>query len=60
MRWGEVLCKLIVSFYVLVTRKNKVLLESSKLNETHLGVVVEFLKVHISVFFELCLDEEFI
>ena len=43
----------------MVTRK-KVFLESSHLIETNLGVVVEFLEVQSSVYFEFCLDEELI
>ena len=48
-----------MSIDVLVSRK-KVLSESIHNIETHLGVVVEVLKVHISVCFYFCLDEEFI
>ena len=54
--WDELFCKLIVSVDGLVTRK-KVFLEYSNRIETHLGVVVEVLKLHISVSFELCLDD---
>ena len=45
-----------MSVDVLVTRKN-IFSESSNRIETHLGVVVEVLKLHISVSFELCLDD---
>ena len=54
--WDELFCKLIVSVDVLVTRKN-IFSESSNRIETHLGVVVEVLKLQISVSFELCLDD---
>ena len=57
--WYEMFCKLIVSVDSLVTRK-KVFLESSIRSVTHLDVVVEVLKVHISVSFEFCIYEEFI
>ena len=57
--WDKVFCKLRVPFDGLVTRKN-VFAESSHCIETHLDVVLELLEVHISVFFELFLDEEFI
>ena len=43
----------------MVTRK-KFFSDSSNRIETHLDVAVEFLKVHSSVSFELCLDQEFI
>ena len=45
-----------MSFDGLVIRK-KVFSESSHRIETHLDVVVEVLEFHISVAFELCLDE---
>ena len=57
--WDELFCKLRVSIDGLETRK-RVLLEYSNRIETHLDVVVEVLKVHTSVYYELCLDEEFI
>ena len=57
--WDELLFKLRVSFDGLAIRK-KILLESSYHIETHLGVVVEFIAVQISVAFEFCLDEELI
>ena len=57
--WDEVFCKIRVSVDGLVKIK-KVFSEYSHLIETHVYVVVEVLKVHISVSFELCLDEEFI
>ena len=57
--WDEIFCKLRVSFDGLVTRK-KVFLESIYRFETHIDVVVETLKFHISVSFELCIDDEFI
>ena len=57
--WDELFFILRVSFYELV-RNNKVLLDSSHRIETHLGVVVEFLEVGISVTFEFFLDEEFV
>ena len=55
----QVLCKLRLSFDGLVTMK-EVLLESSHCIETELDVVVEVIKIHISVFFELYLDDYFI
>ena len=48
-----------VSFDGTVTRK-KIFLESGNCIETHIYVFVEVLEVHISVNFDLCLDEEFI
>ena len=57
--WEEVFCKLRVTFDVLVNR-NKFFLESSDGIKAHLDVVVEVLKVQISVSFEFYLDEEFI
>ena len=59
MIWDEVLFKLRVSVYGMVTRK-KVLLEYSKIIEKYLDVVVEILKVQSSVSFYFRLDEEFI
>ena len=56
MIWDELFCKLRVSFDGLVTSK-KVLSESSHIIDTYIDVVVEVLEVHISVSFELCLDE---
>ena len=57
--WDEVFFKLRVSVDVLVTRK-EVFSESSTHIEVHLDVVIEVLEIHISVSFELCLDEELI
>ena len=57
--WDEVFFKLRVSSDGLVSRKN-VFSEYSHCIETHLDMVVEFLDVHISVAFELYIDEEFI
>ena len=57
--WYEVFCNLRVSVDGLVTRK-KILSESSHRIEIYIDVVVEVLKVHISVFFEFYIDEEFI
>ena len=57
--WDEVLCKLGVSVYGIVTRK-KVFSESGHHIETHLDVVVEVLNVHSSVYFKFHHDEEFI
>ena len=57
--WDEVLFKLRVYVDGLVTRK-KVLSEYSNYIETHIYVVVEVIKVHISVSYEFFLDEEFI
>ena len=57
--WDKLICKLRVSFDGLVTRK-KVLLDYSHLLETHLDVVVEVLEIQSSVFFEFCIDEDFI
>ena len=59
MIWHEVFFKLRVSSDGLVSRE-KVLSECSKRIETHLDVFVEFLEVHISAAFELCLGEYFI
>ena len=57
--WDEVLFKLIVYFDVLVSRK-KFFLESINRINTHLDMVVEVLEVQRSVYFEFCIDEEFI
>ena len=57
--WDEVFCKLRVSFDCLVIRK-EIFLDSSHHIETHLDVVLEVLKVQISVSFDLYPDEEFI
>ena len=59
MIWDKVFFKIRVYFYVMVTRK-RVFLESSHCIETHLDVVSEVLEVHISVYFEFYIDEEFI
>ena len=48
-----------VSFGGLVSRK-KAFLDSSHCIEKHIDVVVEFIEVNRSVYFEFCLDEEFI
>ena len=40
--------------------RDKVLSEYSHRIKTHLDVVVEVLEVNISVYFELCIGEEFI
>ena len=58
-RATQVFFKIIVYFDRIVSNK-KVLSESIHGIETHLGVVVEIFKVHISVSFEFCLDEDFI
>ena len=55
----EVFCKLRVSVDGMVTSK-KVLSYYSRRIETRIDVVVEILKFQISVYFNLCLDEEFI
>ena len=57
--WDEVFFKLIVSFDVLVTRK-EVLSESSHCIESYLDVIVEDLDIQSRVSFEFCLDEELI
>ena len=57
--WDEVLFKLSVYFYGLVTRK-EVFSESIHRIERHLDVVKEVLDIHSSVSFEFCLDEELI
>ena len=59
MIWDEVLYKIRVSIDGLVDRK-RVFSKSSHCIETNIDVVVEVLKVLISVSFEFCLDEEFI
>ena len=59
MIWSEVLFKLKVSFYQLVSRK-KVFSESSHHIETHLNLVLEVLEVQSSVAFVFCIDEEFV
>ena len=58
-RWDEVSCKLIVSVYGLVIRKKKLSESSNRIN-IHLDVVVEVLEVQSSVYFDFCLDGEFI
>ena len=55
--WDEVFFKLRVSFDGLVIRKY-VFYDSSHRIETYLDVVKEVLEIHISVYFDLCLDEE--
>ena len=57
--WYEVLFKIRVSFDRLVSRK-KVFYDYSHNIETYHDVVVEFIEVRICVFFDFCLDEEFI
>ena len=57
--WDEVLFKLRVSFDGLVIRK-EVLSGSSYHIHTHIDVVVEVLKIQISISFEFCLDEELV
>ena len=57
--WDKLFFKIRVSFDGLVIRK-EVLSESSHYIERHLDVVEEVLKIHISVSFELCLDEKLI
>ena len=57
--WDKLSLKIRVYFYGMVSRK-KVLSESRKRIETHLDVVLEVLEVHISVAFELCIDEDYI
>ena len=57
--WYEVFFKLRVSFDGMVTRK-EVFSEFSHRIEAHFDVVIEFLEIHSSVSFELCLDEELI
>ena len=59
MIWDGVLFKFIVSFDVMVIRK-KVFLEFSCCIYKHLDMFVEVIEVHISVAFELCLEEWFI
>ena len=57
--WDEVLLELVVSSYGLVVKK-KIFLGYTHSIEKHIYVVVEALEVHISVSFEICLDEYFI
>ena len=57
--WDEVFCKLRMSFDGLVTRK-EVFLESSHSINTHLDMVVEVLDIKRSVYFNFCIDEQFI
>ena len=59
MIWEEVLLKLGVSFDVLVIRK-KVLSYSIQSTQAHIYVDLEVPDVHISVAFDLCIDEDFI
>ena len=56
MIWDEIFCKLIISFDVLVNRKEVFSCSIHRI-ETHLDVVVEVLDVHSNVSFKLCLDE---
>ena len=57
--WDELFCKLRESVYGPVTRK-KVFYKYSHRIDTHIDLIVEFIKVHSCVSFELCLDEELI
>ena len=57
--WDELFFKPRVSFDGLVTRKD-VFSESSHRIEAHIDVLVEVLEIQISVYFELCLNEELI
>ena len=57
--WDELFWKLRVWFDGLLSC-NKVFYESSHRIETHIYVLLEVLELKISVYFELCLDEEFI
>ena len=57
--WDEVLFKLRVSFDGMLT-SYKLFSEYIHRIEAHLDLVVEFLDIHSSVFFEFCLDEELI
>ena len=57
--WGKLFFKIRVSFDGLVIRK-EVFSESSHRIERHLDVVEEVLKIHISVSFEFCIDEDLI
>ena len=57
--WDELFFNLRVSFDGILIRK-KLLLGSSHCIDTHLDVVVKVIEVQIRVYFELCLDEEFI
>ena len=57
--WDELLFKLRVYFYGLVTRK-EVFSEYIHRIEAHIDVVIEVLDIQISVSFEFCLDEELI
>ena len=59
MIWDKLFYKLRVSFYGMVSSK-KVLSESSCCIKRHIYVVLEFLEVQSSVFFEFFLDEYFI
>ena len=57
--WYEVISKLRVSFYGLVSKK-EVFYESNNHIETHIDVVVEVLEFHSSVSFDFWLEKEFI
>ena len=57
--WEKVFFKIRVYFYGLVIRK-EVFSESVHRIETHIDVVKEVLRVHSSVSFEFCLDEELV
>ena len=57
--WDKVLLKLIASFDGLAIGK-KVFLYYSNIIEIHIDVVVEVIEVKSSVFFEFCIDDEFI
>ena len=57
--WDKLFFKLRVSFDGLVIRK-EVFYDSNHHIETHLDVVKEVFEIHISLYFEFCLDEELI
>ena len=57
--WDKVFCKLRIVVDGLVRRK-RVFSESSNRIDTHIDVVVLVIEVHISFFFDWCIDEEFI
>ena len=57
--WYKVFFEPRVSFDVMVRRK-KTFLDSSHRIETHPGVFEEVLEVHRSVYFDFCLDGDFI
>ena len=57
--WDKVFFKIRVSFDGLVISKD-IFSDSSHRIERHLDVVKEDIKIHISVSFKLCLDEDLI